>query len=202
MVERDWRLDQADTHERDPGAEDPLGGALARVARGDEAAFELVYDRVAAPVFGMVRRVVRDPAMSEEVVQEVLLQVWTNASRYNPGRGSAMAWIMTLAHRRSVDRVRAEHAASERQSRVALAEHGSPAHDQVVEAVEISLERTQVRRCLGTLTDLQRESVELAYYGGYTHREVAALVGVPLGTVKTRLRDGLIRLRDCLGVAQ
>lgn len=202
MVERGFRLDLTGSHERRSGPEEQLGGVLARVARGDEAAFESLYDRIAGPVYGMVRRVVRDPAQSEEVAQEVLLQVWTHACRYDARRGSVMAWIMTMAHRRAVDRVRAEQAASERQARVGIAEHASPAHDEVAEAVEISLEHGQVRHCLGTLTDLQRESVELAYYGGYSHREVAALVGAPLGTVKTRLRDGLIRLRDCLGVAQ
>lgn len=183
-----------DRERRAPGLELLLG----HVARGDEAAFEQVYDQVVGTVYGLVRRVVRDPAQSQEVVQEVLVEVWRTASRYEPGRGSAMAWIMTLAHRRAVDRVRAEQASSVRQARVASSQH-PVAYDEVAEDVEGRLERERVRRCLGTLTELQRESVALAYYEGYTYREVAELLTVPLGTVKTRMRDGLIRLRDCLG---
>jgi RNA polymerase sigma-70 factor (ECF subfamily) len=172
---------------------------LGRVARGDQVAFEQTYDQVAGMVYGLVRRVVRDPAQSEEVVQEVLVEVWRTASRYEPAKGSAMAWIMTMAHRRAVDRVRSEQAASDRQARVASGEQVI-AYDEVAEDVEARLERERVRRCLGTLTDLQRQSVTLAYYEGYSYREVAELLTVPLGTVKTRMRDGLIRLRDCLGV--
>jgi RNA polymerase sigma-70 factor, ECF subfamily len=171
---------------------------IAEVARGNQAAFAAVYDRTAPAVLGTVRRVLRDPAQSEEVMQEVLLEVWRTAARFDPDAGSASAWIATMAHRRAVDRVRSEQKASERELRAATA---SVAYDDVIDAVETSLEHERVRRCLAGLTDLQRESVTLAYYGGYTYREVAALLGVPVGTVKTRMRDGLIRLRDCLGVA-
>jgi RNA polymerase sigma-70 factor, ECF subfamily len=177
----------------------PLDALLARVARGDEAAFEQTYDQVADAVFGLVRRVLRDPAQSEEVTQEVLVEVWRTASRYEPARGSAMAWIMTMAHRRAVDRVRSEQAASDRQARAANREQ-VVVYDEVAEDVEARLDRERVRRCLDTLTDLQRQSVALAYYEGYTYREVAELLTVPLGTVKTRMRDGMIRMRDCLGV--
>jgi RNA polymerase sigma-70 factor (ECF subfamily) len=110
-----------------------------------------------------------------------------------------MAWIMTMAHRRAVDRVRSEQSATDRAKRLGGREV-EPAFDAVAETVEIRLEREAVRRCLGSLTDLQRESIDLAYYGGKSYREVAELLDVPLGTVKTRMRDGLIRLRDCLGV--
>lgn len=185
-----------DDRERRPTGLDLL---LGQVARGDEAAFEQVYDQVAGAVHGLVRRVVRDPAQSQEVVQEVLVEVWRTASRYEPARGSAMAWIMTLAHRRAVDRVRSEQASSDRQAKLARIEQPI-AYDEVAEHVEGRLDRERVRRCLGSLTDLQRESVALAYYEGYSYREVAELLTVPLGTVKTRMRDGLIRLRDCLGV--
>jgi RNA polymerase sigma-70 factor, ECF subfamily len=176
---------------------DELGALLTRVARGDQDAYAAVYDRTAGQVLGLVRTVVRDPAQSEEVVQEVLLDVWRSASRYDAELGSAKAWVMTLAHRRAVDRVRSEQKAAERELRVASS---AVAYDEVAEAVETRLDRERVRRCLGSLTELQRESVTLAYYGGYTYREVAGLLGVAVGTVKTRMRDGLIRLRDCLGV--
>jgi len=174
---------------------------LSRVARGDEAAFEQLYAQVAGPIFGLVLRIVRNPAQADEVTQEVLVELWRTASRYDPRRGSVLAWAMTMAHRRAVDRVRSAQASTEREARVASAEQARP-FDEVSEEVSSRLEREQVRRCLGTLTVLQRESVELAYYRGYTYREVAELLDTPLGTVKTRLRDGLIRLRDCLGVTR
>lgn len=188
------------------GAGDGAGGPasldrlVGEVSRGDAAAFEQLYDRVAGSVFGTIRRVLRDAAQSEEVAQEVLVEVWRTASRFDSARGSASTWILTIAHRRAIDRVRASQSSIDREDRVAHLSH-EPSYDVVVAQVEQRLEAEQVRRCLGSLTDLQRESVALAYYSGYTYREVAGLLGVPLGTVKTRLRDGLIRLRDCLGVA-
>jgi RNA polymerase sigma-70 factor (ECF subfamily) len=182
------------------GAGSDLQELLGAVARGDEAAFARVYDAVAGPVLGLVRSVLRDPAQSEEVAQEVLVEVWQTATRFQASRGSAMTWVMTLAHRRAVDRVRSAQASADREHKAALLER-TPAFDEVAEQVESRLEREQVRRCMRTLTELQRQSVTLAYYQGFTYREVAELLAAPLGTVKTRLRDGLIRLRDCLGVS-
>ena len=178
-----------------PSAEDLLGD----VARGDEAAFATLYDRMAPRIYGLVRRVLRDPAQSEEVTQEVLLDIWRRATRFDRSRGSALSWVMTMAHGRAVDRVRSEQSAGQRDLGYA-SKSVERDTDVVAEAVETSLDRRQVQRCLGTLTELQRESINLAYYAGYTQAEVAASLKAPLGTVKTRLRDGLIRLRDCLGV--
>jgi RNA polymerase sigma-70 factor (ECF subfamily) len=172
---------------------------LRDVARGDDAAFEQLYDRMAPSVFGLVKRVLRDPAQSEEVTQEVFLEVWRSAPAYEPGRGSPSAWVLTMAHRRAVDRVRSAQAARDRDDVVARRDAAVP-YDVVGEEVEARLEQERVRDALASLTELQRQAVQLAFYGGYTHTEVSELLGVPLGTVKTRIRDGLIRLRDALGV--
>jgi RNA polymerase sigma-70 factor (ECF subfamily) len=172
---------------------------LGRVARGDERAFAELYDLVSARVYGLIRRVLRDPAQSEEVAQEVMVEIWRNAGRFDPSRGSATAWVFTIAHRRAVDRVRTEQAGVERVRRVAAASGETP-FDSVVETATARIEQQQVRRCLDGLTDLQREAITLAYYGGNSYREVADLLRTPLPTIKTRMRDGLIRMRDCLGV--
>lgn len=182
-----------------PTVQPDLQQLVHEVALGDQEAFATVYDAVAGSVLGVARAVLRDQAQSEEVAQEVLVEVWRTAPRYRPERGTAINWILTLAHRRAVDRVRSVEAAAARDTKAALLAH-QPAYDEVTEQVENRLEQEQVRRCLRTLTEVQRQSVTLAYYRGLTYREVAEVLSLPLGTVKTRLRDGLIRLRDCLGV--
>jgi RNA polymerase sigma-70 factor, ECF subfamily len=173
---------------------------LLAAARGDQAAFAALYDRFGGLVYGIVRRVVRDPAQSEEVAQEVFVEAWRTAARFDPAKGSAQTWLLTMAHRRAVDRVRSEQASRERTERIGHRDRQRP-FDEVAEQVEVRLEHAQVRDALSTLTDLQREAVELAYYGGHTYREVAELLDTPLGTIKTRMRDGFIRLRDALGVS-
>ena len=172
---------------------------LVAVARGEHASFEALYDRTAAKVFGLVRRVVRDAAQAEEVAQEVFLEVWRSAPAYDASRGRGETWVLTIAHRRAVDRVRSAQAATDRDLRVARRDVERD-YDVVSETVEARLESEAVREALGSLTALQRQAVQLAYYGGYTHGEIAVVLGVPLGTVKTRIRDGLIRLRDAMGV--
>ncbi|HSO65379.1 MAG TPA: ECF RNA polymerase sigma factor SigK [Ornithinibacter sp.] len=176
-----------------------LAELLRRSARGDEAAFADLYDVTSRRLFGLVLRIVRDHAMSEEVTQEVYLDVWRQSSRFDPERGSAMSWLMTIAHRTAVDKVRASEA-SRRRDDAHAATHQDVDFDTTAETAQASLEAQRVRRALATLTEAQRAAVELAYLGGYTHTEVARLLDLPLGTAKTRIRDGLIRLRDTLGV--
>ena len=170
---------------------------LVQAARGDRDAYSALFDRVAPKVVGVCRRVVRDPSRSEEVAQEVLAEVWRKAERFDPDRGSAMTWIMTIAHRRSVDCVRSAQASRDRDERVGHRDR-ERAFDVVSEAVQTRADHQQVRTALAQLTSLQRQAIDLAYFGGHTYREVAEVLGAPLGTVKTRIRDGLVRLRDVM----
>lgn len=175
-----------------------LAGLIGQCALGDEVAFAALYDAMAARLHGLVRRIVRDPAQSEEVTQEVFVEVWRKCARYDEAAGSPLGWLMTIAHRRAVDRVRSAEASSRRDT--TYEQHSREIeHDQTVESATVSLEAKRVRAAMRTLTDAQRSALELAYFGGYTHTEVARLLDLPLGTAKTRIRDGLIRLRDTLG---
>ena len=176
-----------------------IDGLLKAVARGDDAAFARLYDLLSPRVFGLARRVLRDPAQAEEMAQEVLVEVWRSANRFDPERGSGLSWVLTIAHRRTVDRVRSEQASTARMHKVGAASAQVP-YDEVEDQVGRRMERQQVRRCLDVLTELQREAITLAYYAGHTYREVATLLDVAVPTVKTRMRDGLIKLRDCLNV--
>lgn len=173
---------------------------LLRIADGDQQAFADLYDEIAPRVLGLIVKVLRDHAQSEEVTQEVFLEVWQTATRFDPNKGQAASWIMTMAHRRAIDRVRASQSGRDRDTRVGIRDY-DPAYDSVAESVEISVEHERVEVAMARLSDLQRQAVTLAYYGGYTQSEVAEMLSVPLGTVKTRLRDGMMRLRDELGVA-
>ncbi|MFJ3586758.1 ECF RNA polymerase sigma factor SigK [Streptomyces sp. NPDC090127] len=182
----------------DPGRDD-LAEVMRHVAHGDKQAFSALYDALAPMIFGIVVKVVRDRAQSEEVAQEVMIDLWRQAARYRPDAGSVTTWAATIAHRRAVDRVRSAQAAADREQAQAAREH-TTAFDEVSEQVETRLESEQVRRCLRGLTELQHQAVTLAYYQGLTYREVAEALRTPLPTIKTRMRDGLIRLRDCMGV--
>lgn len=185
---------------RPPRPTDPLAPAMARVAAGDREAFSEVYDALMPKVLGLARGVVRNHAMAEEVAQDVMLEVWRLAPRFDPSLASASTWAMTIAHRRAVDRVRSVRSTEDREDRVAAGDVRRE-YDDVVERAEQREDERMVRSALSVLTDLQRETVELAYWGGCTSAEISERLGVPVPTVKTRLRDGLVRLRAGMGVA-
>ena len=176
-----------------------LDALLRRVAQHDSAAFAELYDATRSRVYGMVCRVLRDPGYSEETTQDVYLQVWRTAESYDPASGSALAWLLTLAHRRAVDRVRAEQAASRRDSRYG-ATTVERETDNVTDSVIAGEDRRRVAACLEGLTDVQRECIELAYYQGMTYVQVSERLSANLATVKSRMRDAMRGLRNCLGV--
>jgi RNA polymerase sigma-70 factor (ECF subfamily) len=194
----DTRSQAGDDHD------DPTRALMQRVGRGDQTAFAELYDMIAGLVHGVVLRVVRDPSQTEEVVQEVFVELWRLAPRFDATRGSGTSWAATIAHRRAVDRVRSEQASRTRMERELnkLERDHDSVSESVVEVDHADFERRRVRRALDRLTEMQREAVELAYFGGHTYREVAVLLEVPEGTIKTRIRDGMIRLRDELGAPE
>lgn len=176
-----------------------LGELVVASARGDQQAFAELYDQTSSRVHGVVLRVLRSQDHAAEVTQEVFVEVWRQAARYNSGKGSVYAWITTMAHRRAVDRVRSVSSETARDVRYAEENVGREI-DEVWAGVDQRLDVERVRRALLKLTKIQREALTLAYFGGYSQSQVAKLLDVPLGTVKTRIRDGLIGLRDVLGV--
>ncbi len=172
---------------------------LVRTATGSKEAFSTLYDLMAPRVLGLIRRVLVDQAQSEEVAQEVLLEIWQTAATYSPSKGKATTWMLTVAHRRAIDRVRASQASKDRDLKIGVRDFEGE-RDDVAESAEISIEHRRAQQALSKLSDQQREAVTLAYYGGLTQSEIAERLEVPLGTVKTRIRDGMNRLRRELGV--
>jgi RNA polymerase sigma-70 factor (ECF subfamily) len=192
-------IDGVDVPPDGADAVDHAGELLQRVANGDRAAFADLYDMLSPRAFGLILRVLVDRSQSEEVLQEVFLEIWQSASRFAPNKGQGRSWVLTIAHRRAVDRVRSAQASTDRDVKAGFRDIGV-AHDGVAEEVELRIEGQRVSEALATLPDSQREAITLAYFGGYSQSEIAALVGAPLGTIKTRMRDGLSRLRVQMGV--
>ncbi|UYO97900.1 ECF RNA polymerase sigma factor SigK [Microbacterium sp. M28] len=191
-------IDGVDVPE-DGSAGDLAADLLVRVAGGDQQAFAELYDMLSSRVFGLILRVLVNRSQSEEVLQEVFLEVWQSAARFAPNKGQGRTWVLTIAHRRAVDRVRASQASADRDVKAGIRDLGV-AHDSVAEQVELSMDGQRVVAALGTLSEPQREALVLAYYGGYSQSEIAVLTATPLGTIKTRMRDGLTRLRSEMGV--
>ena len=177
-----------------------LAGLLERIAGRDQPAFAEFYRLTSRRVYGMARRVLIDAELSEDATQEVFLQVWQNAAKFDPASGSPLAWLMTISHRRAVDKVRSSQSSTDREAKYGASSQDID-HDSVSDEVGSRLEAEAVVRCLDTLTETQQESVRLAYYGGLTYREVAERLNAAIPTIKSRIRDGLIRLKTCLGVS-
>lgn len=168
------------------------------VAAGDEGAMVWLYRMLWDYVVGVVEWTVQDVAQAEEVAQEVFVEIWRTSARYRPERGSVLTWVLTMARRRAIDRVRSAEAAARREARYLAEVPGRP-YDNAVEELLATWEHQQVRRHLDSLSDLQKQAIVLVYYRGHDSGEVARLLGVPQATVKTRLRDALIHLRRSLG---
>ena len=192
-------IDGFDVPEGDVDPIDHIAGLIRRVAVGDRAAFTELYDLMSARMFGLIRRVLVDRDQSEEVLQEVFLEAWRTADDYDPARGQGRSWLLTIAHRRAVDRVRASRASVDRDIRVGIRDT-EVAFDEVAERAELTLDAQVMTEALSRIPEVQREALVLAYFGGYHQSEIAALTGTPLGTIKTRMGDGLTRLRAEMGV--
>lgn len=192
-------IDGMDVPEDTP-AGDAVGDLLVRTAAGDPHAFASLYDTLSPRVFGLLLRVIVNRAQAEEVLQEVFLEIWQSAGAFAPNKGQGRSWVLTIAHRRAVDRVRSSQSAADRDVKAGMRELNTPS-ERVDERVETAIEAERVVRALSALPEPQQEALTLAYYGGYSQSEIAALVGAPLGTIKTRMRDGLSRLRTEMGVA-
>ncbi len=183
------------------GSPPDLDALLVRTAHGDRRAFSDFYDLTSARVLGLIRRLMIDAAQSEEVAQEVFLEAWQSAARFDPNKGRALTWILTMAHRRAIDRIRSSQSAHDRDTAIGIRDLPTD-FDVVAETVEVRVEHERVEEAMATLSEAQRQAVALAYYAGLSQSEVAAELGIPLGTAKTRLRDAMIRLRDELGVTR
>ncbi|MCI0425037.1 MAG: sigma-70 family RNA polymerase sigma factor [Actinobacteria bacterium] len=175
-------------------ANDTPDDLLVRVGLDDREAFSRLYDIMSSLVYGLALRITRSRMHAEEVTQEVFVQVWSQAARFDPASGSARAWVSTIAHRRSVDVVRRSQSTRNREEGM----NPEPDRTDIAEDVVEADERERVRSALSELSDLQRQAIEMAYFGGMTYRQVAEALGTPLGTVKTRMRDGLARIREIM----
>jgi len=175
-----------------------LDALMTTVGQGEASAFDLLYRQLAGPVYRTALSILRNPAQAEEVAQEVLLEVWRTAGRFDPAKGTAQAWVLTMTRRRAIDRVRSVVADAARDrpgSRI------QASWDQVSEAVQDILDRERLSYSLGQLTAAQRQVIMLAFYGGHTYTEVATILGIAVGTVKSRIRAGLTRMRESMHAA-
>ena len=169
---------------------------VALAARSEQSALAELYDRYGRPAYGVALRVLRDDALAEDAVQDAFMTIWRTASRFVPEKGKASTWILTLVHRRAVDVVRREQRRRADSLEAAPEPAGARGAD---EEAWLRLQRERVQAALKELPDQQREALELAYYGGFTQTELAERLGQPVGTIKSRMFNGLARLRELLG---
>lgn len=167
---------------------------LSRVIRGDQAAFAALFDRYGAPAFGLALKVCHNRALAEDVVQEAFLSIWQRAGGFDPAKGNVSTYLFSAVHNKAVDAIRHEESVRRREERTMdfAAESGG---EEVIEAAWLGVRRKEVRAAVDALSPVQREALQLAYFEGLTYSEVADRLGIPLGTAKTRLRDGMTRLR-------
>jgi RNA polymerase sigma-70 factor (ECF subfamily) len=176
-----------------------LDGLLKSVGLADREAFASLYDATSSRVFGLTRTVLRNDSLAQEVTQDVFLEVWQRAGRFDSSKGSALSWVMTLAHSRAVDKVRHHQAVHLRDHRHAVISY-QPDVDVVLQDVLAGQDRQQLHDAMGSITARQHEAISLTFFAGHTYRGASLMLGVPLSTIKTRIRDGLINLRTALAV--
>lgn len=169
---------------------------IQRVAKGDERAFNELYERYVAAAFGLATRICGDRSLAEDVVQEAFLSIWRKPGSYSPDRGSVAAYVMAAVHHKAVDAIRHEESLKRRERKVS--EPAETSNEDIEQEGWLSVMGDQVRSAVAKLSPLQSEALELAYFEGLTYSEVATKLEIPLGTAKTRLRDGMIRLRNVL----
>ena len=178
------------------GAEDRV--LVARVLDGDAAALEALYARYGRPCYALARRILVDSSFAEDVVQEVFLALWRDASKFDATRGGFSSWLLSMTHHKAVDRVRREETLRKRRTTIDVLDTAPSTHPDVDDQVWSGVRGARVRDALQTLPPTQRQALELAYFGGHTQREIAGLTDTPLGTVKTRMLSGMRKLRDSL----
>ena len=190
-----------------PGAAAPGSGSyeglddralVARVSEGDGGALEALYGRYGRACYGLARRILVDEQLAQDAVQEVFLTVWRDASRFDASRGGFSTWLLSMTHHKAVDSVRREENLRKRRTTADALEDRESDAPKVDDAVWSLLRRERVREVLKTLPEPQREALTLAYFGGYTQREIAGLTDTPLGTVKTRMLAGMRRMKESL----
>ena len=177
---------------------DDLAPLLTAAAGGDRIAFRKLYDCAAPKLFAIIRRINRDAAGSEDILQDVFLRVWNNAESFSPAAGSAMAWLVTIARNRAIDALR------QKRPRLAIVDGTPVSYDSIPDPVNSAASRDDIatlRNCLSFIEEPTRSCILLAYYEGFSRDELAAKYATPVNTIKSWLHRGLASLRDCLGSA-
>lgn len=180
------------------GPEEVWAHWIGRIAQGDQAALASLYDATSQLVYGLVLRILGDAGTSEDVTLEVYLQVWRQAERFDPARGRVLSWLMTMARSRAIDRLRVTSQQLARSEPLDVLNEAKSSSPDPEESAQLAQRRARVREALRTLGPEQRRAIELAFFGGLSQNEIALKLNEPLGTVKTRIRSGMLKLREVL----